>query len=78
MVSLAESPPRLQKDSFIELFNAAQPDLSRYVYSMVRDRDAVDDVMQDLAVALWKKFDDYDPDRPFLPWSSASAACTAT
>lgn len=69
MVSIAETPARIQKDSFIELFTAAQPDLGRYVFSLVRDRHAVDDVMQDLAVALWKKFDDYDPDRPFLPWA---------
>ncbi|MGY8689338.1 MAG: sigma-70 family RNA polymerase sigma factor, partial [Verrucomicrobiales bacterium] len=55
--------------AFAPLFLDAQKDVSRYVLSLVRDRDAVDDIMQDLAIALWRKFEEYDPDRPFLPWA---------
>ncbi len=69
MLSLAETPAAPKKDDFIQLFLAAKPDLSRYVLSLVRDRDALDDIMQDLAIALWRKFEDYDSDRPFLPWA---------
>lgn len=69
MLSLAETPVPPKHDDFVRLFLASRVDLSRYVLSLVRDRDAVDDIMQDLAIALWRKFDDYDRDRPFLPWA---------
>lgn len=69
MLSLAETPAPPKVDDFVKAFEAHRPDLSRYVLSLIRDADAVDDIMQDLAVALWKKHDDYDPSRPFLPWA---------
>jgi RNA polymerase sigma-70 factor (ECF subfamily) len=29
----------------------------------------MEDVMQETAVALWRKFEDYDPERPFIAWA---------
>lgn len=40
---------------------------------MVRDRNAVDDVFQDVALVLWKKFDEFDPTRPFGAWARGIA-----
>ena len=36
---------------------------------MVRDLDDADDLFQQTSIALWKKFDQYDPVRPFIPWA---------
>jgi RNA polymerase sigma-70 factor (ECF subfamily) len=36
---------------------------------MVRDLDDADDLFQQTSMALWKKFDQYDPARPFIPWA---------
>ena len=54
---------------FVRLFAQFENDLHRYVQSLVFDRSSVDDIMQEVAVALWKKFPRYDPERPFFPWA---------
>lgn len=47
----------------------AQPVVSAYVTSVVRDFSARDDVLQDVAVAVIESFDRYDPERPFTAWA---------
>ena len=69
MLSLAETPASSNDELFASLLRKSQTDLSCYVWSLVRDVNAVDDIMQDIAIALWRKFEDYDPERPFLPWA---------
>ena len=32
-----------------------------------------EDLLQETAKVLWKKFGDYDPKLPFLPWAKAFA-----
>jgi RNA polymerase sigma-70 factor (ECF subfamily) len=47
-----------------------QEDLLRFVLPLVGARlSDAEDVVQEAAIALWKKFDQYDPDRPFLTWA---------
>ena len=45
---------------FMALFMQCQHDMRAFVAASLSAWDRVDDVMQDLAVVLWKKFDDYD------------------
>ncbi|SMP42313.1 RNA polymerase sigma-70 factor, ECF subfamily [Neorhodopirellula lusitana] len=47
----------------------AQPAVSAFVTSMVRDFRDRDDVLQDVAVAVIESFDSYDPKLPFVPWA---------
>ena len=47
------------------LWTLAQPRISAFVSSMVRDYRDRDDLMQDIAVAVFDSFDSYDPGRPF-------------
>jgi RNA polymerase sigma-70 factor (ECF subfamily) len=42
--------------------------LVAYLRSLVRSADAVDDLFQEVMLTAWKRFDDYDADRPFGPW----------
>lgn len=51
------------------LWTLAQPVVSAFVTSVVRDFTARDDVLQDVAVAVMESFDRYDPKRPFLAWA---------
>lgn len=53
----------------MRLFAQFENDLHRYVRSLVFDTSSVDDIMQEVAVALWKKFSQYDAERPFFPWA---------
>lgn len=53
---------------FTRLFVAAQPSLYGYLMSLVHDRQAADELIQELAERLWRKFGDYDHSRPFVAW----------
>jgi RNA polymerase sigma-70 factor (ECF subfamily) len=56
---------------FDELLSRHQGQLYGYIHSLVRDLNDADDLFQQTAVILWRKFTDYDPQRSFLAW-----ACT--
>lgn len=47
----------------------AQPIVSAFVATVVRDFSARDDVLQDIAVAVIESYGRYDPQRPFLGWA---------
>lgn len=51
------------------LWTLAQPRISAFVTSVVRDFRDRDDLMQDIAVAVFDSFDNYDPERPFDKWA---------
>lgn len=58
-----------QQIRFTKLWTDAQPTVSQYVASLVRDQWAVRDIVQNTSLALLRNFAQYDPDRPFLPWA---------
>ena len=51
------------------LWTLAQPVVSAFVTSVVRDFSARDDVLQEVAVSVIESFDRYDPKRPFVAWA---------
>ncbi len=51
------------------LWTLAQPRVSAFVTSVVRDFRDRDDLMQEIAVAIFESFDSYDPNRPFPQWA---------
>jgi RNA polymerase sigma-70 factor, ECF subfamily len=51
------------------LWTLAQPTVSAFVISVVRDFAARDDVLQETAIAVIESFDRYDPQRPFIAWA---------
>jgi len=61
-------------EEFLTLFLRHQADLKAFLGAMVRDRHAVDDLLQESALALWRGFDRYDPSRPFGAWARGVAA----
>jgi RNA polymerase sigma-70 factor (ECF subfamily) len=50
-------------------FARHEHDLFRYVLTLLPHWSDAEDVMQETAAALWQKFDQYDPDCPFVPWA---------
>lgn len=54
--------------AFTRLFVASQPAFQGFLYSLVHDHHAADDLLQELASRLWLKFHDYDHARPFVAW----------
>jgi RNA polymerase sigma-70 factor (ECF subfamily) len=53
----------------MRLWTLAQPTVSAFVTSLVRDFRDRDDVLQETAVAVIESFDRYDPARPFVAWA---------
>lgn len=47
----------------------AQPAVSAFLASIIRDFRDRDDVLQDVAVAVMESFDRWDPERPFVAWA---------
>ncbi len=53
----------------MRLLLGAERDLLRYIMSMVPNIEDARDILQETAVDLWKKIDQYDPEKPFKAWA---------
>lgn len=60
-------------ERFTRCWTQAQASIAGYVGAMVGDPHAADDVLQDVAVTLLRKFPEYDPSRPFTAWAMGVA-----
>ena len=58
---------------FLRLYTAHEATLHSYVRRLVYSREDTLDVMQKIAVVLWKKFDQLKEDQDFRKWSFAVA-----
>ncbi len=54
---------------FTRLWTKAQPAVSAFVSSMIRDYNQAEDVLQQVSIALLDNFEQYDPDRSFVAWA---------
>ena len=53
---------------FLSLFLRSEREVFRYVAALVPNVPDAEDIVQQTALALWEKFDAYDPTQPFTPW----------
>jgi RNA polymerase sigma-70 factor (ECF subfamily) len=58
---------------FMAHFERHQEDMRAVIGSMVRDPHAREDIFQDVALVLWKKFDEYDGIHSFGAWARGIA-----
>jgi RNA polymerase sigma-70 factor (ECF subfamily) len=54
---------------FLSLFLRSEREVFRYVAALVPNIGDAEDIVQQTALALWEKFDAYDPEKPFTPWA---------
>ena len=64
---LDDSLPAQQR--FLSLFLRSEREILRYVAALVPNLTDAEDIVQQTALALWEKFDAYDPAQPFTPWA---------
>jgi len=57
------------QQQFLSLFLKSEKEIFRYVAALVPHLNDVEDIVQQTAVVLWEKFDQYDPSKPFTPWA---------
>jgi len=61
------------QSDFLRLYMSHLSEIRTFVRALVSSRQDCDDVCQEIAVVLWKKFDQYDPGRPFGAWARGIA-----
>ncbi|HEU5078514.1 MAG TPA: sigma-70 family RNA polymerase sigma factor [Opitutaceae bacterium] len=58
-----------EEQRFLSLFLRSEKEIFRYVAVLVPSIADAEDIVQQTAIALWQKFDAYDPAQPFTPWA---------
>ena len=66
------SAPRAN-DEFVRRFVRSQQDLYAYILTLVPNVADAQDILQETAIALWAKADEYRVDEPFMPWAARFA-----
>jgi len=61
--------PSAAQQRFLSLFLRSEREVFRYVAALVPNVADAEDIVQQTALALWEKFDAYDPNQPFTPWA---------
>jgi len=56
-------------EQLVRLLIRHQEELFRYIYSLLPHQEDARDALQETCVALYRKFADYDPAKPFLAWA---------
>ena len=58
-----------QHERFTRLWTETQPSVAGYLHALVGNRDTAENLLQETALTLLRKFGEFDPERPFLPWA---------
>ncbi len=58
-----------EQERFMRLWTDAQPAVVNYLHALVRDPAAAKDLVQETALVLFRRFGEYDGERPFLAWA---------
>lgn len=56
-------------DRFVELLTRHQSRLFAYIHTLTANVDTAGDVLQETNTVLWKKANEFDHNREFLPWA---------
>lgn len=62
-----------QQENFIQLWTQSQSTVACFVHTSIRDRGQAEDLLQEIAMTLLRKFAQYDPSKAFLPWAMGVA-----
>ena len=58
---------RSERD-YVELYNKVKPGLRSYIYNVVKDNNAADDILVNTLTKLWTKIDQYDQQYQITTW----------
>ena len=57
------------QEQFTRFWTEAQPKVAGYINALVPDFQEAEDLLQNVAVVLLRKFPEYDGQRPFIGWA---------
>lgn len=72
-VDAADNTHSERTTQFVKLLTSHQPQIYAYISTMLFGDSAAADVLQDTNLHLWAQADQYDFERPFLPWAFSFA-----
>ncbi|MEM9479914.1 MAG: sigma-70 family RNA polymerase sigma factor [Verrucomicrobiota bacterium] len=58
---------------FVQRFARHESDIRRFLRSLLPSWGDVDEVVQQTAIVIWRKFDQYDPETNFMKWACVIA-----
>lgn len=61
-------------ERFLSLLLRHEQDLRAFISALLPDAHEREDALQEAALALWRRFDDFDPNRSFGNWARGVAA----
>lgn len=64
--------PEDHHEDFVRLFSKHEGNVRAFVTSLLPNWEGVDEVMQEASLVMWRKFDQFDPNRPgskFIDWA---------
>ena len=56
-------------EDFLKTYIQNEQKIRLYIKRLVYQADDAEDIMQATALILWKKFESYKPEYPFIPWA---------
>lgn len=62
-----------EDDAFTELIGRYKNNLARVIYNLTRNRDEVNDLLQEVFIKIYKSLRQYNPEHKFLAWSARIA-----
>ncbi len=62
-----------ETEQFVQQLAESQNRLYGYVYSLLGNHSAAADVLQETNLVLWRKLNEFNASKPFLPWAFAIA-----
>ena len=54
---------------FMQLYSGKERCIYKYVYTLVHDETAAEDILQETTQAMWTKFDEFEMGTNFVAWS---------
>lgn len=65
---MSSSEPDLHR-SFLRLFSSNEPSIRAFIRRLVPSRADADDIMQEVSIVLWEKFDSFEEGGDFRAWA---------
>jgi RNA polymerase sigma-70 factor, ECF subfamily len=62
-----------EQEQFTRLWTATQPVVASYLFAVVPDYQEAEDLLQEVAVSLFRKIEEYNPAYPFSAWALGMA-----
>jgi len=67
-MDMAHRQESAQREELARLWSEAEVAVQAYVFAAIRGFQDAEDVVQQVAVTAARRFDEYDPTRPFVAW----------